>query len=569
MSNPVLIVVALLSFAAQVLSAQTFLNLDFEYGAYKEQPRKWSIEGEGKYYFASLDSTMRQSGSKSLRVKLEDAETYIFLSLPGNMVAGKKVSFSGFLKSSGTAGPLQLMMAFRDPAGGRPLISNIDMKDQKEWVAVSHQHTFSVYPSNRLLIALIAVGSGEFWFDNAALKIDDADVGRGDPDFREPTRDEVDALNKKSIPLRSTESLSDVTDLTPLGKMIGNTTVVGLGENSHGSATVYKMKLRMVKYLVEKKGFTVFALESPVAEADRIDRYVKQGTGTREDVLRNLVYKSWQTKEMLDIIEWIRVYNSKAKRKVSFQGFDIQNGISAFQEVEIFIKNHNKQLVPDALQLRVDYDQALLTNQHWDSVYFRAKRLSNALLSQKYFPSIKTENLSQIKHYMDVFVQSLSSRYQSSETKSRDVYMAENIRWLMENSPSGNKFIISADNAHVTKETGKMGSWLKDELGKNYFVFGFTFNQGTYFAYGPEKFYEVHPPYAGTYEYLFSSCRYRDFVLDIREVEDIPMLAEKMGFRSIGSRPQETTQFFDMTLQNNFDAIVHLHKSVHTAPFDR
>lgn len=30
--------------------AQDFLNLDFEYGVIRDQPRKWSVEGDGEKY---------------------------------------------------------------------------------------------------------------------------------------------------------------------------------------------------------------------------------------------------------------------------------------------------------------------------------------------------------------------------------------------------------------------------------------------------------------------------------------------------------------------------------------
>ena len=64
--------------------AQSFLNLDFEYGVYKAQPRKWAIEGEGEMYYARLDSTTAKSGNKSLYITLKNGEVYTFLSIPGN-----------------------------------------------------------------------------------------------------------------------------------------------------------------------------------------------------------------------------------------------------------------------------------------------------------------------------------------------------------------------------------------------------------------------------------------------------------------------------------------------------
>ena len=164
---------------------------------------------------------------------------------------------------------------------------------------------------------------------------------------------------------------------------------------------------------------------------------------------------------------------------------------------------------------------------------------------------------------MRVFLQSLSSQYRSVKTKSRDEYLAQNIDWLFKTC-GGRKIILSADNTHVTKASGKMGSFLSDWYGTKYLVFGFTFNNGSYSAYGPEKYYEVHPSYMGTYEYFFSKSKFKNYLLDIRTINNIPMLNTTAGFRSIGSQPQETTQFTEISLKRHFDVIAYIENSVHT-----
>ena len=58
--------------------AQDFLNLDFEYGVYKSQPRKWAIEGDGEAYDARLDSTTAESGNKSLYITLKKGQSIPF-----------------------------------------------------------------------------------------------------------------------------------------------------------------------------------------------------------------------------------------------------------------------------------------------------------------------------------------------------------------------------------------------------------------------------------------------------------------------------------------------------------
>jgi hypothetical protein len=82
------------------LSAQQFLNLDFEHSVYNAQPTKWVIEGEGQYY-ASVDSLgNKYSGKKSLLIQLKNGEAYVFLSLPSKAVKGKAIKVTGFVNAS-------------------------------------------------------------------------------------------------------------------------------------------------------------------------------------------------------------------------------------------------------------------------------------------------------------------------------------------------------------------------------------------------------------------------------------------------------------------------------------
>jgi len=545
--------------------AQVFLNLDFEYGVYKSQPRKWAIEGEGEMYDARLDSSMAENGNKSLHIRLKNGAVYTFLSLPGKLIAGKTIQVEGYIKFT-NADSLETMLAFRDPTGGKPAVSPPIKGNNGEWIFISHTASFpDNYSSDRLLIALVANGTGDCWFDNVRIKINGQEYGNGAPDFREPGKTEIMNLNKRAIPIKSLSPDADLKDLVPLGNITGNATVVALGENSHGSSTIYKLKLRMVKYLVEKKDFSIFALEAPTVEADRVNEYVLHGKGTLKNVMDDLTYPSWQTQEMIDIIQWLKSYNQTSKKKVEFKGFDMQNGMSALKAVEDFAKVNDTGLLADLTELWKWYDDAITRKQPWNQVYEKAETIYQYLETKNdsAYTGTEAQNLASIKHYMNIFVQSLSSQYKSEKTKSRDEYMAQNIDWLVKNH-EGKKIILSADNTHITKASGKMGSFLSNWYGEKYIAFGFTYNNGSYSAYGPEKYYKVHPSYAGTYEYFFSKSKFKNFLLDIRSSNDIPFLNTAAGFRSIGSRPQETTQFTEIMLKRHFDIIAYIDNSEHT-----
>ena len=140
--------------------AQVFLNLDFEYGVYKAQPRKWAIEGEGEMYDAWLDSTTAKTGNKSLYITLKNGEVYTFLSIPGKLIAGKSIQIEGYIKFK-NADSLLSMFAFRDPNGGKPNVSQPIKGNNNEWIFISHKAI--VPPVNSFILSNVKSFTF-FWF---------------------------------------------------------------------------------------------------------------------------------------------------------------------------------------------------------------------------------------------------------------------------------------------------------------------------------------------------------------------------------------------------------------------
>jgi erythromycin esterase len=441
-----LLVCIIFVFTAYTGVCQSFLNLDFEYGVVKDQPRKWSIEGEGGDYFARLDSTAAISGTHSLYIIQENAEVYTFLRIPRADIAGKTIKVQGYIQFD-EENSLQGKLLFNVPGSSVSFASKSADTKQKAWQAITNEASFPLdFSSDRLLVALITSGTGKFRFDHVSITIDGKPYGNSPPDFREPAKKEIEILNKKIIP--ATIADKGKKDLTRLKNIIKDASIVALGENSHGSSSIYKLKLSLVKTLVQKFGFTVFALEMPVAEAENINRYVQYGKGKKEDIINNLVYKSWQTQDMLDILEWIRLYNTVTERKISFQGFDIQYADLSLKNVEDFAKKNDSKLSQKLTDLRGLIDQDANKSRNWQTVYQKADSINKYLESKNIssYSSVNNDTLLKIKHNIGVYLQSLSLNYKTDSTKSRDEYMAENIDWIIKNAPPGSKIIISADN---------------------------------------------------------------------------------------------------------------------------
>lgn len=114
-------------------------------------------------------------------------------------------------------------------------------------------------------------------------------------------------------------------DLAPLGRMIGDASVVALGEVVHTSGGFYEMKDRVFRYLVEELGFRAFGFESAWDDAMRLTaEYVATCAGSAEEATLGL-YGVWQSREVADLLAWMCDWNRRHPHDpVIFFGFDIQ-----------------------------------------------------------------------------------------------------------------------------------------------------------------------------------------------------------------------------------------------------
>ncbi len=115
-------------------------------------------------------------------------------------------------------------------------------------------------------------------------------------------------------------------DLRPLGKMIGDASVVSLSEPAHYSLEPLQFRNRVVRYLIEECGFTDVALESGVVEGRLLYDYVR---GAQDDfaaaISDGLSWTFDRLTENEDLVRWMRHYNdAKPKEQmVHLYGMDV------------------------------------------------------------------------------------------------------------------------------------------------------------------------------------------------------------------------------------------------------
>jgi erythromycin esterase len=319
--------------------------------------------------------------------------------------------------------------------------------------------------------------------------------------FPTAKKDTLDAIKRwirhNAIPLQTVKAGSGFKDLQPLKVLIGSAHLVALGEATHGSREFFELKHRIMEFLVNEMGFTVFGIEASMPEAFYINDYILTGKGNPEKALASFYNWVWNTEEVLDMIKWMRIYNADPLhiKKVKFYGFDMQ---SASLAVKLVLQNVRKI---DQSQAEVlEKPLAILANPFTAPDFVslpKAKKeetfkaISNIL---RFLEEHKREFLSNesdsewsiIHQHAVVVAQYIESKMNASgfinlDPAVRDKSMAGNIQWILNHEGAGTKMIIWAHNLHVATTTA-MGSDLRKMYGNDMFVFGFAFNRGSFQA---------------------------------------------------------------------------------------
>jgi erythromycin esterase-like protein len=142
----------------------------------------------------------------------------------------------------------------------------------------------------------------------------------------ERLRNLIFRLRRLAIPLAAVEAGSGFADLQPLKPVIGGARIVALGEATHGTREFFQLKHRLLEFLVTEMGFTTFAIEANWPESLEVNEYVLHGRGDPAMLLAELHCWPWDTEEVLDLIRWMRQYNTSSthRTRVRFSGFDAQ-----------------------------------------------------------------------------------------------------------------------------------------------------------------------------------------------------------------------------------------------------
>ena len=316
-----------------------------------------------------------------------------------------------------------------------------------------------------------------------------------------------------AITADSLDPRAPLDDLEPLGELIGDARVVGIGESAHYVREFYLLRHRLLRFLVERCGFTVYAPEAPFTQAQTIDAWIQGGQGTVQEVAAaGIAIDLGRCQEFHDQLAWMRAHNRTAARPVRLVGTDVPGSggspLPALEQVAGYLRGAD----PDALAL---VERAIgLVGRYHDPATFKAlgryatldeaaqdaltatvSRLLARMESMAAWQASQhrgREHATALWHlrgvwHLDHLHRDVAGRGLQVADAARDTFMAESVLRLLEDGPPELRVVVASHNIHLQKTpiTGDgafghfpQGYHLAQALGAGYLAIAATSTSG-------------------------------------------------------------------------------------------
>ena len=306
----------------------------------------------------------------------------------------------------------------------------------------------------RLLLGLILLVLGILLFRFGKQKLEEMQAHREIPGLRE----EMKPLSANHIP--------------------ANVSVLAIGEAVHGSREFQALKLSVLREMVEKQGYTAFALEADYSECADINRYLQSGEGKPEELVQKFSFPIYHTKEMAELLGWIQDWNRTApeEKKVRFYGFDMQNPETGYA----FLKQYS---IAHGLTTEAEFDAVLkniLTPPYSLSPESAGQAIVflDGLRAKAGDADMRDADARDFRMELTTVRQAMESWTSTEESNTlRDRDMAENVETIrkIEAEIGSGKIVISAHDGHIERVNPiytSMGVLLAQNFGNDYYAIG-------------------------------------------------------------------------------------------------
>ncbi len=346
-------------------------------------------------------------------------------------------------------------------------------------------------------------------------------------------------LRGHAVPVRSLDPEdANFDDLEPLRRVIGNRRIVMLGEATHGDGSTFSAKVRLIKFLHERLGFDVLALESGIYDVPRVWSALKAGQDPLRAV-RSGVMEDWADSVQVQPLWRYIAEQLMGSRPLELAGFDLQftgrdGGIGLVRDLNGFLTKAALlqeaapllTLVSDPLDrlMRNILDFQRIPPGDRPSIRMALEKLGQAIeqtrslsgpdaAERAYWIQLLKSSAVMMELAWSIDFAALGKQALPSQVFNlRDRQMGENFVWLAKQAFPTRKIIVWAGASHIMRNHASilneqdpvtsMGDWVEKALGPEVYALGFTAYRGQYGKLGTSELMDVKPAAANSLEDL-------------------------------------------------------------------
>jgi protein-L-isoaspartate(D-aspartate) O-methyltransferase len=384
-------------------------------------------------------------------------------------------------------------------------------------------------------------------------------------------------------------------DLNPLMDRISSARIVLLGEATHGTSEFYRMRERITRDLIIKKGFRFVAIEADWPDAARVDHYVRhfQYPPSEWTAFARFPTWMWRNTEVHDFVSWLRKHNGtvECSERVAFHGLDLYSLYDSIRSV----LNYLDEVDPDSARVARErygcltpwqrdpatYGHAALTGAYPKCESHVVRALTDLLAKRQAYAEHDGERFLDAEQNARLVAN--AERYyrimyygSRASWNLRDSHMFATLKNLLTFYGPDSKAVVWAHNSHVgnaeatemaARGEHNLGQLCRKAFGAQAYLVGFGTHSGTVAAAsewdGPMEIKTVRPALPRSYELMCHATGLARFTLGLRGCDDLcgpSGLGKERLERAIGViyRPEteRASHYFRANLPQQFDEYI-------------
>lgn len=397
--------------------------------------------------------------------------------------------------------------------------------------------------------------------------------------------------------------------------LIGDVSVVLLGEATHGTHEFYRTRAEITKALIREKGFNAIAVEADWPDAYRVNRYIR-GVGDDRSAIDALGDFSrfplwmWRNTDIVDLTNWLHDSNRHLPQidKIGFYGLDLYSLYGSIAGVIGYLERLDPKAAEEARRRYSCIDFVGGEAQSYGySVYagyspscedevieqlldLRARRAEllerdGTLAEDEQFAA---EQNALVVQNAERYYRTMFGREENT-WNLRDQHMSDTLDALRNHlSRQGRdpKIVVWEHNSHIGDATAtdmsrrgehNVGQLSRRRYGDDCRLIGLTTYTGTVTCAsnwdGPVQRKRVRPGMQGSIEALMHETGLAEFLLPLRDEPIAEQLREPLLERAIGviylPETERISHYFNCRLADQFDGLIHIDHTRALEPLDK